>query len=41
MRAPSLDEAPTNPLLARLAGFSLHAASVCEPWRTIRVYPYH
>jgi len=26
---PPLDEAPNNPLLARLAGFSLHAATVC------------
>jgi hypothetical protein len=27
---PPLNEVPNNPLLARLAGFSLHAASVCE-----------
>ena len=27
---PPLEEAPYNPLLARLAGFSLHAATVCE-----------
>ena len=25
-----MEEAPHNPLLARLAGFSLHAATVCE-----------
>jgi hypothetical protein len=28
--APPLEETPNNPLLARLAGFSLHAATVCE-----------
>jgi hypothetical protein len=27
---PPLDEAPNHPLLARLAGFTLHAATVCE-----------
>jgi hypothetical protein len=29
-RVPPLEETPNNPLLARLAGFSLHAATVCE-----------
>jgi len=27
---PPVEEAPDNQLLARLTGFSLHAASVCE-----------
>ena len=30
---PPVEEAPNNPLLARLAGFSLHAATVCETWQ--------
>jgi hypothetical protein len=30
---PPMEEAPNIPLLARLAGFSLHAASVCEAHR--------
>jgi hypothetical protein len=27
---PPVDDAPNVPLLARVAGFSLHAATVCE-----------
>ena len=27
---PPLDETPNNPLLAQVAGFSLHVATVCE-----------
>jgi hypothetical protein len=34
---PPLDEAPNHPLLARLAGFSLHAATVCEAWQRSRL----
>jgi hypothetical protein len=34
---PPLDEAPSNPLLARLAGFSLHAATVCQAWQRSRL----
>jgi hypothetical protein len=30
---PPLEEAPSNPLLARRSGFSLHAATVCEAWQ--------
>jgi len=34
---PPLVEPPDNPLLARLAGFSLHAATVCEAWQRSRL----
>jgi len=34
---PPLDVTPNNPLLARLAGFSLHAATVCEAWQRSRL----
>lgn len=34
---PPLEEAPSNPLLARRSGFSLHAATVCEAWRRSRL----
>ncbi|NND56925.1 MAG: IS91 family transposase [Xanthomonadales bacterium] len=34
---PPLDEMPNNPLLARRAGFSLHAATVCEAWQRSRL----
>ncbi len=34
---PPLDELPNNPLLARLAGFSLHAATVCEAHQRSRL----
>ena len=34
---PPLDEAPYNPLLARLAGFSPHAATVYEAWQRSRM----
>jgi hypothetical protein len=34
---PPVEEAPNNPLLARLAGFSLHAATVCEAWQRGRL----
>ena len=34
---PPLVEPPNNPLLARLAGFSLHAATVCEAWQRSRL----
>jgi hypothetical protein len=34
---PSLDETPDRPLLARVAGFSLHAATVCEAWQRSRL----
>ena len=34
---PPLDEAPNNPMLARIAGFSLHAATVCEAWQRSRL----
>jgi hypothetical protein len=34
---PSLDEAPNNPLLARTAAFSLHAATVYEAWQRSRL----
>jgi len=35
--SPPLDEAPNHSLLARLAGFSLHAATVCEAWQRSRL----
>jgi len=34
---PPLDEMPNNPLLARLAEFSLHAATVCEAHQRSRL----
>jgi len=35
---PPLEEAPHKPLLARLAGFSLHGATVlCEAWQRSRL----
>jgi hypothetical protein len=34
---PPLEETPNNPLLARLAGFSLHAATVCEAHQRSRL----
>jgi hypothetical protein len=34
---PPLDEAPNHPLLARLAGFSLHAATMSEAWQRSRL----
>ncbi|NNL05977.1 MAG: IS91 family transposase, partial [Xanthomonadales bacterium] len=34
---PPLEEASSNPLLARRPGFSLHAASVCEAWQRSRL----
>jgi hypothetical protein len=34
---PPLVEPPNNPLLARLAGFSRHAATVCEAHRRSRL----
>jgi hypothetical protein len=34
---PPLDAEPNNPLLARLAGFSLHAATVCEAYQRSRL----
>jgi hypothetical protein len=34
---PPLEEAPNNPLLARRAGFSLHAATVCEAHQRSRL----
>ena len=34
---PPLVEPPDNPLLPRLAGFSLHAATVCEAWQRSRL----
>ena len=34
---PPTEEAPNTPLLARLAGFSLHAASVCEAYQRSRL----
>jgi len=34
---PPLEEAPSNPLLARRSGFSLHAATVCEAWQRSRL----
>jgi hypothetical protein len=35
--APPVEEAPNNPLLARRAGFSLRAATVCEAWQRSRL----
>lgn len=32
-----VEEAPNHPLLARRAGFSLHAATVCEAWQRSRL----
>ena len=34
---PPLDEAANSPLLAKVAGFSLHAATVCEAWHRSRL----
>ena len=34
---PPLDETSNNPLLARVAGFSLHAAIVCEAYQRDRL----
>jgi len=34
---PPLEETRNNPLLARMAGFSLHAATVCEAWQRSRL----
>jgi len=34
---PPLDEAPNHPLIARLAGFTLHAATVCEAYQRSRL----
>jgi hypothetical protein len=34
---PPLNETPDRPLLARVAGFSLHAATVCEAWQRSRL----
>jgi ribosomal protein S27E len=34
---PPLEKAPSNPLLARRSGFSLHAATVCEAWQRTRL----
>ena len=34
---PPVDEAPERPLLAQMAGFSLHAATVCEAWQRARL----
>jgi hypothetical protein len=34
---PPLDESPDRPLLAQVAGFSLHAATVCEAWQRSRL----
>jgi hypothetical protein len=34
---PPVDEAPSNPLLTQAAGFSLHAATVCEAWQRSRL----
>ena len=34
---PPLTETPNNPLLARMSGFSLHAAIVCEAWQRSRL----
>ena len=32
-----MEAAPNHPLLARRAGFSLHAATVCEAWQRSRL----
>jgi hypothetical protein len=34
---PPLEQSPNNPMLARLAGFSLHAATVCEAHQRSRL----
>ena len=34
---PPLDEIPNNPLLARVAGFSLHAATICAAYQRTRM----
>jgi hypothetical protein len=34
---PPVEAAPNNPLLARMAGFSLHAATVCEAHQRSRL----
>jgi hypothetical protein len=34
---PPLDETPDSPQLAKVAGFSLHAATVCEAWQRNRL----
>jgi hypothetical protein len=34
---PTVEAAPNNPLVARRAGFSLHAATVCEAWQRSRL----
>jgi hypothetical protein len=34
---PPLEETPDRPLLATVAGFSLHAATVCEAWQRSRL----
>jgi ribosomal protein S27E len=34
---PPVDEAPNNPLVAHMAGFSLHAATVCEAHQRSRL----
>jgi len=34
---PPLEEASSNPLLARRSGFSLHAATICEAWQRSRL----
>lgn len=34
---PPVEAAPNNPLVARRAGFSLHAATVCEAWQRSRL----
>jgi hypothetical protein len=34
---PPVEAAPNNPLLTRLAGFSLHAATVCEAHQRSRL----
>jgi hypothetical protein len=36
---PALEEAANHPLLARAAGFSLHAATVCEAYQRGRIVP--
>jgi len=34
---PLIEDAPNNVLLAKLAGFSLHAATVCEAYQRSRL----
>ncbi len=36
-RLPRLEETPERALLAKVAGFSLHAATVCEAWQQSRL----